>query len=384
VLVVIQVALSLVLVAGACLFVRSLFNLLTLDAGFRQDGLVIASLNLRQTGIPEAQWPTAHDHIIDRVRTLPGVEAAVRVAIVPISGQEWQERVLIGGKLQPGHSGKNQVGIGYFAAMGTQLLAGRDFDRRDTRESPRVAIVNQSFVRTYFGDANPIGQTFQVQGGQGVAQPFHHIIGLVTDTKYVQLREPFMPIFFVTSAQDAHPDASTEVILRSSAPVATVTSAVTREVSAIDPSISLRFDTMRAQVRESLLRERLMALLSAFFGALAALIAVIGLYGVMSYMVARRRTEIGIRMALGADSRAVVRLITREAGTLVIAGLIAGGVLAMVAARSAQALLFELQPSDPRTLGMAMIGLGTVAAIASWLPARRAARLDPTIALRED
>jgi ABC-type antimicrobial peptide transport system permease subunit len=131
-------------------------------------------------------------------------------------------------------------------------------------------------------------------------------------------------------------------------------------------------------------RDRLMAFVSGFFGALAALIATIGLYGVMSYVVARRRTEIGIRMALGADARTVVRLIGREAGTLVVVGLVIGSVLAVVAGRSATALLFELQPGDPTTLGLAAIGLGAVAALASWLPARRAARLDPTIALREE
>jgi putative ABC transport system permease protein len=165
---------------------------------------------------------------------------------------------------------------------------------------------------------------------------------------------------------------------------AAVTTAVTRAIAAINPAISLTFDTMASQIDRSLQRDRLMAFVSGFFGVLAALIATISLYGVMSYIVACRRTEIGIRMALGASPGTVVRLICREAGLLVIAGLIVGGVLAVIAARSARTLLFELQRWDPATLVFAMIGLGSVAALASLLPARRAARLDPTKALRQE
>jgi ABC-type antimicrobial peptide transport system permease subunit len=175
-----------------------------------------------------------------------------------------------------------------------------------------------------------------------------------------------------------------QVVLRSSAPLATVTSEVSSAVTEINASIILRFDTMRNQVRESLLRERLMATLSGFFGALAGLIATIGLYGVMSYMVARRRNEIGIRMALGADRRDVVRMVMREAGLLLGAGLVVGGVMAVMAARAASTLLFGLQPGDPSTLAMSAVALAAAAMLASYLPALRASRLEPTEALREE
>ena len=175
-----------------------------------------------------------------------------------------------------------------------------------------------------------------------------------------------------------------QVVLRSNAPLTTVTSEVTAAVAQINPSIVLQFATMRKQVSDSLLRERLMATLSGFFGGLAALIATIGLYGVMSYMVARRRNEIGIRMALGADRGEVVRMVMREAGLLLGAGVVVGLVAAVAAARTASTLLFGLSPGDPSTLLMAAAGLGAVAMLASYLPALRASRLEPTEALREE
>jgi putative ABC transport system permease protein len=167
-------------------------------------------------------------------------------------------------------------------------------------------------------------------------------------------------------------------------PSAAVIAATTRAVAEINPGISLSFGTMREQIDRSLQRDRLMALVSGFFGLLAAVIATLGLYGVMSYIVARRRTEIGIRIALGAEPRSMTRMITREASVLVAIGLIAGAGLTLLASRSAQSLLYQLQPWDATTMALAMIGLGGVAVTAAWLPARRAARLDPTQALRQE
>jgi len=383
-LVVLQVALSLVLVVVALLFVRSLRNLLTQDPGFREDGLVVASLDIERAGIPREARAMKYQEIIDRLRAAPGLEAAVDVQFAPLSGNFWNEDVTIDGKKQPGAVDFNRIGRGYFAAMDTAMVAGRDFDQRDTPAAPRVAIVNQSFARKYLADRSPLGQTFQIEAAPGDPRPFYQIIGVVKDMKNADLRSPFAPLIFVAASQNDAPGTSMDLIIRSRMPSATVIAAVTRTVGEIGPAISLTFDTMHAQIERSLVRERLMALLSGFFGILAALIATIGLYGVMSYIVARRRIEIGIRMALGADRRDVVRLIAREAGMLVLAGLIVGGVLAVGAASSAQALLFGLQPWDPTTLGLAAAGLGAVAAIASWLPASRAARLDPTTALREE
>jgi predicted permease len=286
--------------------------------------------------------------------------------------------------MQESEAQLTRIGPGYFKTMEIPMLAGRDFTAQDTRSTQDVAIVNQAFANTFFPNQNPIGRTFQTDFGPGDRAPQRLIVGIVKNSKYHDLHAPFGPVAFLASAQSPELPRDLLLVIRSRMPEATVKAAVTRALGEINPGISLTFDTMDSQIDRSLQRDRLMAFVSGFFGALAALIATIGLYGVMSYIVARRRTEIGIRMALGAAPGAVVRLIAREAGLLVIIGLMAGGVLAVIAARSAQALLFELQPWDPKTLALSAIGLGAVAALASWLPARRAARLDPTQALRQE
>jgi len=277
----------------------------------------------------------------------------------------------------------NAVGTGYFRTMGTPILAGRDFNEHDTPDAPKVVIVNESFAKKYFGGQNPIGRTFQIEEPVGEPRPFLQIVGVVRDTKYIDLREAFGAIGYLPLSQQKR-DLSLTVLLRTRAPTDTVTGEVTGAISNVSPMISIQFQTLAALVQQSLLRERLMATLSGFFGALAAVLATIGLYGVMSYMVARRRNEIGIRMALGADRRDVVRMVMREAGLLLIAVLGAGATLAVAAARTARTLLFGLGPGDPAPLAIAAGALAAVAALASYLPAQRAARLEPTIALREE
>src|SRR4051812_35318020 len=383
-LVVVQVALSLVLVVGALLFVRSLRNLTTIDAGFRQDGLLVVNLDLRKAGIPVDRRGSLYEEITARLAALPGVSAAAEALIVPVSGSGWNEQIVINGVRQPDIVNFNSVGTDYFRTMGTPLLAGRTFGKQDTRTSEKVAIVTESLARKYFPKQNPVGQVFQIEEAPGQPRPLIHIVGLVKDTKYTDLREPFTPLAFYPVSQDAEPADGLQVVLRSSAPVATVTSQVAAAINGFSPSIVTEFQTMESQVRESLLRERLMATLSGFFGGLAALLATIGLYGVMSYMVARRRNEIGIRIALGADRGHVVRMVMREAAVLLGAGVAVGLVMSVLAARTATTLLFGLQPGDPATLALAAGGLGFVAMVASYLPAWRASRLEPTEALREE
>jgi predicted permease len=389
-LVVLQVAVSLVLVVGALLFVRSLRNLMTLDAGFSQDGILVANLDLRRTGIAAERLTPLFEEITGRLASLPGVLSAAQAFIVPVSGSGWNENVVINGKRYTARDelvNINAVSPNYFRTMGTPILTGRDFDNRvDTLKAAKVAIVNESFVRKFFPTRDPIGQAFQLDAPPSQPQPLYQIVGVVKDTKYTNLREPFGPIAFFAAAQGdpAELPPALQVVMRSNAPLGTITAQVSAAVTGINSSIVLQFQTMQTTVRDSLLRERLMATLSGFFGALAGLIATIGLYGVMSYMVARRRNEIGIRMALGADRRDVVRMVLREAGLLLVAGLVVGGVLAVLAARTASTLLFGLQPSDPGTLVMSALALAGVAMLASYLPALRAARLEPTEALRED
>lgn len=231
---------------------------------------------------------------------------------------------------------------------------------------------------------DPIGQSFQIEEGPGAPRPFYQIVGVVRDTKYRDLREPFTPLAHVAATQDAAPGPFLQLVIRAETTPAAVTAAVTRAVTEVNPAIAIQYQTVKTQVEQSLLRERLMATLSGFFGVLAVLIATIGLYGVMSYMVARRRIEIGVRMALGADRARVIRMIVREAGILLAIGLAIGALLSIYAARTAATFLYELTPGDPLTLSVAIAGLATVTLLASWIPARRASRLQPTVALREE
>jgi len=383
-LVVLQVALSLVLVVGGVLFVRSLRNLMTLDAGFRQDGILVVNMDLRRAGVPEARRIAFFADLTARIAAIPGVSSAAQAYIVPVSGSGWNNNIVVDGKKRSENVNFNQVSAGYFRTMGTPVLAGRDFDERDRSGPERSVIVTERFAQMFFAGRDPIGQVFQVDEAPGRPQPLLHIVGLVKDTKYGDLREEFTPLAFLASSQDDKPDPFLQIVLRSDAPLASITSQVLSVAGQAGSNIIVQFQTVAALVRDSLLRERLMATLSGFFGILAALIATIGLYGVMSYTVARRRNEIGIRMALGADRRDVVRMVMREAGMLLTAGVIVGTLLAVAAARAAAALLFGLHPSDPSTLVAAASGLGAVALFASYLPALRASRLEPTEALREE
>jgi putative ABC transport system permease protein len=244
--------------------------------------------------------------------------------------------------------------------------------------------VTQSFARVFFNGANPIGKTFQIDQPPGTPMPAYEIVGLARDSTYEDLRDPFEPLIYVPVAQDNLIATIARVVIRSTVPVGDVTAAVTALARDLHPSSVATFRTMESQVRDSLLRERLMATLSGLFGGLAALLAMIGLYGVMSYMVARRRNEIGIRMALGADRREIVAMVMREAGRLLAAGLAIGTLSALAAARSAQTLLFGLSPYDPSTLVASAALLAAVAALASCVPAVRASRLSPIEALREE
>ena len=389
-LVISQVALSLVLLVGALLFAGSMRNLLTLDAGFRENNLLITGLDISRANLPAARRGPFYRELLERVRTTPGVEQAASAGIVQGLGNGWNEAIEIPGE-DPEQAKKrriypwfDRVSAGYFRTMGTPMLAGRDFDERDTPTSPVVAIVNQEFARKFYGGQNPIGKGFRIEGGPGEPQPLYQIVGLVKDSKYQSLREPFKPIAYVAASQDKEPGLGTTIIVRSTAPLGSLLAAVRRTVLEENPEISLEFRVFRAQLRNSLLRERLMATLSGFFGFLAVVLATIGLYGVMSYMVARRRGEIGIRMALGANRGDVLGLVLREAGMLLAVGLVIGTGLAIAVGRTASSMLFGLKPTDPLTIGLSITLLAVVAIVASFLPAMRAAKLEPMLALREE
>jgi putative ABC transport system permease protein len=389
-LVISQVALSLVLLVGALLFAGSMRNLLTMDPGFREKNLLITGLDISRANISPARRGAFYRELLEHVRATPGVEQAASAAIVQASGSGWNDGVEIPGEKPGQDSAKriypwfDRISPGYFGTMGTPLLAGRDFDERDTPNSPAVAIVNQEFSNKFYHGENPIGKGFRIEASPGEPQPLYQIVGLVKDSKYQSLREKFKPIAYVAASQDKEPGLGTNILVRSTVPLGSLLASVRRTVLEENPEISLEFRVFSSQLRDSLLRERLMATLAGFFGFLAVVLATIGLYGVISYMVARRRSEIGIRMALGANRGDVLALVLREAGMLLAAGLVIGTGLAIAAGRITTSMLFGLKPTDPLTIGLSIALLGVVAMIASFLPAMRAARLEPMLALREE
>jgi len=384
-LVVAQVSLSLVLLVGAMLFGNSLEKLLHVDTGFRPDGVVSVDLALGK-GYSKQRIPVVLHDIVDRFRAIAGVESAAVVWFTPVSGAGWDESIYPAGGRAGKHPDVNfdRIGPGYFRTMGTPLLAGRDFDARDTLGSPKVAIVNEAFAKKVFGGSNPVGRSFFKEGEAGKPDDQYQIVGLVRNTKYYQIREDFKPIGFFPMDQDDQPNPGTTFVLRFSAPQADVFREVKRTVGQVNPAIVFEFHVLRRQLDDSLQRDRLMASLAGGFGILGALLATVGLYGVIAYLVERRRNEIGIRIALGAGRARVVRLVLHETVVLLAAGLIIGAALALWSGRTASALLFGLKPTDPATFLAAMLLLAAVALAASCVPAWRAARLDPMYALREE
>jgi predicted permease len=380
-----QIALSLVLLVGALLFVRSLRNLLTLDAGFRQDGILIVDVDLSRLHVPAQRDAAFKRDLIERIRTAPGVQAAATATVVPLRGDGWSMEIRPEGSRQEGKESKfNWISPDYFRTMGIPLLAGRYFNDRDTGTSPKVAIVNELFARRILDGADPIGKTFRTVTEPNYPETLYQVVGVVKNTKYNQLKDELKPITFVPASQNPSGYAFGSILIRSNAPLAGLISEVKRAVGEVSPDIGIDFKVFKNMVREGLLPEQLMAMLSGFFGFLAAMLATIGLYGVMSYMVARRQNEIGIRMALGADGRQVVRIILREAAMLLVIGLGIGTLLALAAASAAASMLFGLKPHDPATLLLAVATLAAVAVAASYVPARRAAKLDPMVALRDE
>jgi putative ABC transport system permease protein len=383
ILIVSQVGLSVVLLTGALLFVRSLRNLTTLNVGFQQTGILITSVDFGRLQLPEERYTEYKGDLVTRVQAIPGVESAAHAMLVPFGGSSWNDNVLIEGSDQDaGVAWLNYLGPGYFKTVGTPLLAGRDFDDRDTATSVKVAIVNQAFVRKILKGADPIGKRFRIHEPPGKPRPLYEIVGVTADNKFQDMHEEFLPFMYFPAPQQEKPGPDDQILIRSSLPLASLIGSMKQTIAEVNPGIDLEFLVFKTRIHNSLLQDQLMVTLSGFFGFLAALLAAIGLYGVMSYMVIQRTKEIGIRMAIGAKRADVLRMILREAGVLTVAGLVIGTGLALGAAQAAKSLLFGLKPRDPLTLVMAVVTLSAVAALASFLPAYRASKLDPLTALR--
>jgi predicted permease len=377
-----QIAVSLVLVVGALLFVRSFYKLTTFDAGIRQNGIALVFASFDAMDLPEARRRSFAAEVLEEVKRLPGVENAAATTHVPLAGGRWGHGVKAGSA--DVSTTFTWVTPEYFATMDLPVVAGRSFDARDTATSPRVAIVNQAFVRTFFpGHPQPLGQTMMQYGEPDYPETVYEIVGIVPDAQYNDLRTPAEPAALVPMTQFPAPVGGVAVLVRGADADATLATA-RRHLARGYPKMHVDGFVLQRLVQATLVRERLMAMLSGFFGILAALLASIGLYGVIAYVMQRRRSEVGIRLALGARPGQVVRMVLAEAVVLVGAGIAAGAVLAVLAGRGSESLLFGLSPTDVTTFAIAAAVLAAVALLASAIPALRASRVDPMVALRQD
>jgi len=383
-LVIAQVALALILVSGAILFARTLGSLLTIDAGFREDSILVAQLDLSKLRLPVTRRVAAKQEILDQLRSVPGAEGAAEVGIIPLSGGSIDNRVWAEGEdrqsgLDPNF---NWVSGGYFKTLGIPLLAGRDFDEKDTTTSPKVAIVNEEFAQRFGKGANPVGLRIRREATPHEPETVFEIVGKVKNSKYSDLRERFRPIVYLSATQDQSPDPFEQVMIHSSLPLPMLTSKIKQAVAEKSQDIRVDFRVFKTQIQESLLPEKLMAALSGFFGILAGLLTALGLYGVISFHVARQTHEIGIRMALGAGKRQVLGSVLGEAVILTALGIGVGLPITLIVARLIESMLFGVKPDNPASLALAAFALCGSSLAAAYIPACRAAKVDPMVALR--
>ena len=386
VLVVAQVALSLVLLFGALLFSRTLYNLLSIDTGFNQQVLVVFLSHQSLGGDVDRARATRED-IRERLAAIPGVDKVAQADFVPLEGSYWNEMAMVETPSGPGDkvlTNFTRVGTGYFETMQVPILRGRDFDARDARQARPVAIVNEMFVKKTLGTADPIGRVIRLETPPGAPVQTWEIVGVSRDAKHTDLREDFEPLVILPATQATQAEDWARFVIRPRAEIDSLVPAAVRKIGEVNPLIDIDFAVLSETIRSGLVRERLMAALSGAFGVLAGLLAAVGLYGVMSYTVARRSNEIGIRLAMGARGVDVLKMVITEAGWMVGIGVAIGVALGLGAAKAARTLLFGLQPGDPVTLAAAIALLASIGLIASYLPARRASKLDPMTTLRSD
>ncbi|MGC2660128.1 MAG: ABC transporter permease, partial [Bryobacteraceae bacterium] len=378
-----QVALSFLLLFGAGLFVRSLQNLKATSTGFRDlDNLVTFQVSPALNGYDGPRTVHFYNELLDNLRAVPGVKEAGLASDALLSGDEWDSSMSV-----EGHQAKdgedmqafmNAISPAYFRTMGVPLLAGRDFDRRDMKANSKVAIVNEQFSHHFFGNRSAVGRHIGQGGGPGTKLDIE-IVGVAANTLYEGPREGVRRQVFVPDWGNG----GVAFYVRAGLGTGVIYSAVKREVKKLDPAMPIyELKTLGKQLDETLLTERLVALLSAGFGFLATLLAAIGLYGVIAFVVTRRTKELGLRMALGANRGAVIWLVMREVLILLAVGLAIGVPAALSLGSLVASQLYGIKPSDPLTAAASVIALALVATVAGLIPARQASRIDPIVALR--
>jgi predicted permease len=391
-----QMALSMVLLVAAGLFVRSFATLATRDLGFERDRVLVVLMDSQQSGVEPSQRVQLFLRARDAVRALPNVSAAAVSYQAPMGGGFTPAVAVSDAPRFSIEIFGNLISPEWFRTYGMRLVAGRDLTDAD-RTGPRVAVVNEAFARAVVGEttpprtgrASPIGRSMTIDAGTPRAMPPMEIVGVVADAAWGSARDPGVPAWYAPIDYFDLPQrwgmlGSARLSVRpDTGPPSRLAPSIAAAVAGVHPRLALTPRTLADMVGATMAQDRLLAMLSGAFAALALLLSALGLYGVTAYAVARRRSEIGIRMAIGATPVSVVRLIVRRLSWMVLAGLAAGAALSLWAATLVGALIYGIQPRDPITIAGSAATLASVALLASWLPARRAARIDPLTALRE-
>jgi predicted permease len=375
-----QIALSLVLVAGACLFVFSLHQVRTMDVGMNRERLLVVDANSSAAGYPRAALAALNGRLRERLAAVPGVEAVVFSQDGLYHGTYGEERIEAGNyetaNAQDRQALWDVVGPGFFSSIGAHLIAGREFEESD-RADPNVAVVNHQFARHFFGAASPVGKIIRTSPGDTL-----RVIGEVQDVRGENLRRTLRPRFYVNDFQTQIPSFTSRFLVRTKASPLAVVSGLREAIRQEDSALAAEVNSADELLDKTLDIDRLIAALAWGFGVLAIVLAAVGIYGLFSYEVTRRTSEIGIRMALGAAQRDILGMILREVALICGAGVAVGTVAALALSRVATSLVFGVKPDDPRITVTASIILISVAVSAALLPARRAARMDPMVALR--
>jgi putative ABC transport system permease protein len=389
---VVETAVAVLLAVGAGLLVRSFGRLTAVDPGFRPGGVLTLQVPLAGTQYDEAKAAAFYATALERVRALPGVVAAGAVSNLPMSGNENISGFIVEGMARPESSGRSggmpmsdrrDATPGYFEAMGIRLRRGRIFQAGDVKGAQRVAVVDESLARTYWPGADPIGKRFH-RGDFGDKNPdWITVVGVVDNVRNSGLHIEPRPQLYLPHAQSRSRQMS--IAVRTQGDPSRLIRPVSDAFHSVDPDQPLsEIMPMQRMVDRSLAGRRFNLVLLALFAALAVVLAAVGIYGVMSYQVAQRTREMGLRMALGAQRGAVLALIVREAGLLSLTGLGAGLVLSLLATRVMASLLFGVGATDPLTLAVVSAGLAFVSLAAAYVPGERATRVDPMVALRAD
>jgi len=387
-LVALQVALSLVLLVAAVTLVRTLANLRNVSPGFQSEQVLTMSIQLPQAHVDAGKSGAIWSNVLEAVRRIPGVRAAGLASFTPLSGRDRGAMVLIPGYEPAGFEDRsihvNQVSEGYFETLGIPLVRGRLLTGRDSEGAPKVVLINEAAAQKHFGAKDPLGQQLSFTR-KGTPDAVYRIAGVVRDTKHFDLRKPAPPFAFIPIRQPKDAERRITLAAASAEGQAALLQTIRTTIARIEPELLISdVITLRTQLDTTLLTERLLSGLSSAFGALALVLASIGLYGVLSYRIGQQRQSFGIRMALGASPASVVFSVLGQSGMVVAAGLVCGLPFAFLAARTADSMLWGVKPSDPAIYIGAVALLSAVGLASAYLPARRASAIEPAEALRQD